>query len=61
MDIANHADNFADSRLARIVRSVWRDPFANRILTGEILFRETFSYNRDRRRISVVAVGECAA
>src|SRR5437016_10710316 len=60
MHVGDYADDFAHRRFA-LNRPIWSDSFANRIFARKILFSETFGYNRDRRRIFVVAFGEGAA
>jgi len=58
--VRDDTNNFAHRRLARIHRPVWNDAFTNRIFAGKKLFRETLGNNRDRWRISIIAVGERA-
>src|SRR5260370_7874113 len=60
MHVRNHTNDFADWRLARLDRSVRRDPFANWVFTWKKLFGETFGYDRHRRSGVVVAVAKRA-
>src|SRR5438270_280072 len=42
MNVLDDTDNFARWRIARFGQPIWRDAFADRVLTRKELFSETF-------------------
>src|SRR5215469_4905193 len=61
MHVPDNADNFTHRRFAEIRRPIRNDSFSDRIFAGEEFLSETFRYDRDWRRVSVVAICKCTS